>query len=148
LTTILFDDAPRRHVGFVGRDEEPCQPDPSRLGKSQLQQARTISPPSLGRPDIVADMPSALREELVQGVPETSATDDPLGVAHQPEGGLRDPIGGQIAPNRVIPAHLDKCGDVMRGVAVPAVTLGTKVRRQGSEVITKGQRGANEFNVL
>jgi hypothetical protein len=137
-----------RHVVFVGRDEQSCQPDPSRLGKSQLQEARAISPPSLGRPDIIADMPSALREERGQGVPETRGTDDPLGVAHQPEGGLRDPIGGQIAPGRVIPAHLDKCGDVMRGVAVPAVTLGKKFCRQGLEVITKGQRRASEFNVL
>jgi hypothetical protein len=107
-----------------------------------------MSSSSFRRPDIVANMASALCKGLGQSVPETRASEDCSRVTDQPEGSLRNPIRRQIASSRVFPAYRDKRRHIARGITVPFVAFGRELLCQRSKVVAKIFRRMNQCDGL
>jgi hypothetical protein len=93
-------------------------------------------------------MAAALCKELGQSVPETRGPEDRSPIANQPERGLRDPLRRQIASSRVVPAHLDKCRQIARGITVPVVAFGSELLRQRPKVVAEIYCRMNQGDVV
>lgn len=81
-------------------------------------------------------------------MPEARASKNPLSVTDEPEGGLRNPLGGEIASIAVIPTSLDKGRNVLCRMDIPVVSFGQEFIRQRAKVGTEIQRRPNECDVL